>query len=94
MEKEVLGGNIELVGFNSLEPAKIIVVKKIVGNYVKKICDNTPGFEKICLELKENGKKVELITELSVSGKNKNASVEGDNLFFVLDKVFSSVMSE
>ncbi len=92
MEKEVLGGNIELIGFSSLEPAKIIVVKKIIGNYVKKICDDNPGFEKISLELKGDDKDVELLTELSVDGAVKNASVKGGNLFFALDQVMTQIM--
>ena len=34
-----LGGNIQLIGFREIDPARLIVVKKMVGNYVKKISD-------------------------------------------------------
>lgn len=32
-----LGGNIALVGFNKLDPSELIIIKKIVGNYVRKM---------------------------------------------------------
>lgn len=91
-QREVLGGNIELVGFNSLEPAKIIVIKKIVGNYVKKIADDNSDFEKLELELKGSDDDFELLSALSIGGKVKDAKVKGNNLFFALDKVMSEVM--
>jgi len=48
MEETIeLGGNISLIGFRDVEPGKLIVVKKIVGNFVKKIQDQNKDFEKI-----------------------------------------------
>ncbi|MFC1685704.1 hypothetical protein ACFLZZ_01635 [Nanoarchaeota archaeon] len=35
-----LGGNIALVGFEILEPVELIVIKKMVGNYVRKLGNN------------------------------------------------------
>ena len=32
-----LGGNIQLSGFSNIEPSKMIVIKKMVGNHVKKL---------------------------------------------------------
>ena len=34
-----LGGNISLVGFDKLDGAELIIVKKIVGNYIKKMSE-------------------------------------------------------
>ena len=46
-----LGGNIVLVGF-SLEPAEMIVVKKIIGNYAKKIGEKI-DYKEIKISLKQ-----------------------------------------
>ena len=47
-----LGGNIKLVGFKELEPAQLIVIKKIVGNFAKKLNDHKGTFEELTLDLK------------------------------------------
>ena len=38
-EEIKLGGNISLVGFEKLDNAELIIIKKIVGNYVKKMSE-------------------------------------------------------
>jgi hypothetical protein len=46
-----LGGNIELIGFDSLDKAHQIVSKKIIGNLVKQIQDNHKDYKEITLNL-------------------------------------------
>ncbi len=40
-----LGGNITLAGFKELEMGELIVVKKIVGSYARKMADASQNFE-------------------------------------------------
>ena len=54
MVERELGGNIVLVNFN-LEEQEMIIVKKIVGNYAKKI-RNYQDYQEIKLELKTHKK--------------------------------------
>lgn len=87
-----LGGNITLEGFENLEPGALVIVKKVVGNYTKKISNNILNFERILISLDKddlNNVKVKL---------HKNGEVimeEGSdsNLFFALDKALSKFNS-
>ena len=86
-----LGGNIKLVGFKDLEPAKLVVVKKIVGNAAKKISTKDP-FDELCLHLKDVGtSKKELKVKLVRGGDVKNAEVLDYNLFYALSSVLSKI---
>ena len=48
-----LGGNISLSGFSIVEPGQMIVVKKIVGNNVRKLEGMCKKFEHLKLTLKQ-----------------------------------------
>lgn len=86
-----LGGNIILSGFKELDPAQLIVVKKIVGNYVKKI-DDLHEFEKLSLNLKTiHKKKVQLQGKLDLKGDSRQAEVDEHNLFFALNTVLNKL---
>lgn len=86
-----LGGNIVLSGFKELDPAQLIVVKKIVGNYVKKI-DELHGVKKLSLTLKPiHSKQVELHGTLDVEGDSKQAEVSDYNLFFALNTLLNKL---
>ena len=52
--EEKLGGNIVLSGFQ-LEPIEMIVVKKIVGTYTKKISEKT-DYQELKVGLKQSRK--------------------------------------
>ena len=93
-----LGGNIKLSGFNELEPAMLVVVKKMVGNYVKKMTDHSTEFKELNLHLKEVHKteknsKYEIHARLDAD-KLYAAEVIDFNLFFAIDKVLSKIMHE
>jgi len=94
MDPEVLelGGNINLSGFKEVEPGQMVVIKKIVGNYIKKISDENSDFEKVLISLKE-AKKGEFKLEglLTVAGKNYSAEVSKNNLFFALNELLGEV---
>lgn len=75
-----LGGNIKLDGFEDLEPAQLIVVKKIVGNFAKQYSEKTEVKE-LLVKL-EDKKKNKVSVDLNGEIKEED---KGDNLFYVLD---------
>lgn len=90
-----LGGNISLAGFKELEPAKMVVIKKITGNYVKKMQEKTGKFENLHLHLKPvHATKFELQIKAIVNGQSFNAEVTDFNLFFALDKALAKILEE
>ena len=93
-----LGGNIKLSGFNELEPAMLVVVKKMVGNYCKKMTDHATNFKELNLNLKqvhktEKNSKYEVHAKLDAD-KMYTSEVIDFNLFFAIDKVLSKIMHE
>jgi len=90
-----LGGNISLAGFKDLEPAKMIVIKKITGNYVKRMQEINKKFESLHLHLKPvHANKYELQAKAVFDGQPHNAEITDYNLFFALDKVLAKIVEE
>ena len=89
-----LGGNIKLVGFSDLDPASLIVVKKITGNYARKISEKVNSdLDELSLELKDNSSK-NINSSLKFKDKTFNAEVNDSNLFYALDKVLAKLLTE
>lgn len=94
-----LGGNIELVGFKEvIDGATMIVLKKIVGNYVRKFSEISKTFEKLTLTLKEvhtsqdeKSRKFELHARVLNGGKPITSEVTDKNLFFAVDSALKKV---
>jgi hypothetical protein len=100
MEEKVLqlGGNIELSGFSDLEPGVMIVLKKIVGNYARRMNDKCKNFEKLTLTMKtvhakEKGEKYELHARMIENGRPYTASNIDRNLFVAVDSSLKAVMN-
>ncbi|MFH0978364.1 MAG: hypothetical protein V1837_03615 [Candidatus Woesearchaeota archaeon] len=94
-----LGGNIELTGFSEVDPATLVVLKKIVGNHAKRFSTVAKDFEKLHITLKnvhkqEDSQKYELHAKLDAGGKSYVAEITDLNLFFVLDKVLKKIENE
>lgn len=90
-----LGGNIELVGFKELDPAQLIVVKKIVGNYARRMADSSEGFEKLTVTMKKvHNSQFELNAKLMDKGSPFTSEVVDFNLFFALDKVLAKIINQ
>ena len=85
-----LGGNIELKGFNEVEPAQLVVVKKMVGSYVRKITD--AGVTPDNVTVAKDGDKC------SIAVKTKDKEIKSEetdaNVFFCLDKVLAEVLKQ
>jgi len=97
MADRELGGNIVLVDF-SLEDQEMIIVKKIVGNYARKI-KNFVEYQELKIELKSHqrnkgAKKYEMKASLIFDGERLNSEVSGLNLFVVLSEIMNKLLSE
>jgi len=96
-----LGGNIKLVGFKDLEPAKLIVIKKMIGTYAKKIAEKI-DLKELKLELKKVHNKdkevekqeYELKAKAMTDKKEYNAGTAQFNLFYALDEVMGKIIAQ
>ena len=94
-----LGGNIELSGFSEMERGVMVVLKKIVGNYARRMTDQTNNFEKLSLTMKkigvkEKGEIYELHAKMIDNGKPITSSTEGRNLFVAVDETLKKIMNQ
>jgi len=84
-----LGGNIKLEGFDNIEQSKLVVIKKIVGNFIKKLeAENKVA---IILKLSEENSEFKIDAELNINEQNKISSVTEKNLFFALNNVLTKL---
>ena len=84
-----LGGNIKLEGFDNIEQSKLVVIKKIVGNFIKKLeAENKVA---IILKLSEENSEFKINAELNLNEQNKISSVTEKNLFFALNNVLTKL---
>ncbi len=94
-----LGGNIQLSGFSDLEPASMIVLKKIVGAHARRFSSKLSNFELLKLSMKkvheqEHSEKYEVRAMVVNEGKQYNSEVTERNLFFALDRAIKKVENE
>ena len=87
-----LGGNIKLTNFDDTEPALLIVIKKIVGNYTKKVSESLSNFKEIEVILED--KKTNKVKVKVIADKENMAEASDKNLFFALDKALKTVLKE
>jgi len=83
-----LGGNIVLEGFDDMDPAKLIVIKKIAGSFTKKVGEVKGEYEKVIFKL-EGEYKVTITIKLKE--KELSADNEDKNLFFALTNAIKSL---
>jgi ribosome-associated translation inhibitor RaiA len=94
-----LGGNITLVGFKEMHHTELVVVKKMVGNYVRKIAGNEQVNE-LRLVLKpihktdEASMKYDLKATLDLNGKIYNSEVIEFNLYVGIDEILKKLESQ
>ena len=98
-EKLSLGGNIELVGFKQVGLSEVVVVKKLVGSYTRKIQEASANFQGITVHLKEihkieNSAKHEINIKVIDEGKVFTAETVDKNLFVALDSALKKVLAE
>ena len=94
-----LGGNITLIGFKELDYAEMVVIKKIVGNYARKLSDREQVNE-LTLNLKqihhtsEDSYKFEMKAKVDVNGKIFNSEIVDYNLFIAIDNIMKKLEAQ
>lgn len=90
-----LGGNITLSGFQDREFAELIVIKKIVGQYARKLHDTVPGFQSLSVNLNVLGhQQHEISIKAMVDGAPYNSAVTERNLFVALDSALKKIVEQ
>ena len=88
-----LGGNIKLEGFDEIESGKLVVVRKMVGSYARKI-SNKKQYKELKLGLKIESDNC----EINVVCVNEDGQIEGvksdKNLFFAINGALESVLTK
>lgn len=98
-ETLALGGNIELTGFKDVDMGSMVIVKKIVGNYTKRLSEACQNFEKVKVTMKaihetESSQKFEIHGQLVDNGKQFNSETTDRNLFVGIDGALRKLESE
>ena len=94
-----LGGNIQLAGFRDIDGASMVVLKKIIGNYVRKMSDIAKKFESLHVTMKpvhetEKSEKYEIHAKLLDNGKPFVSEVVERNLFVAVDNALKKIVNE
>lgn len=101
MDKENLdlSGNIQLTGFKVIDESSMIILKKVIGNYAKKIAQLTKKMEKLHITLKpvherEKSEKYEVHAKVVDNGKVYSSEITERNLFVAVDSVLKKIVNE
>ncbi len=94
-----LGGNITLGGFKDLDRDALVVVKKMVGSYARKMTDHSSKFENITVTLKDIHKtsktqSYEVHVKLIDAGKPINSEITDRNMYVALDSALKKVLAQ
>lgn len=94
-----LGSKIVLSGFRDIDRGSMSIIKKIVGNYLKRYDGLSQTVESLNLHLKkvhetEGSRKFEIHGKLLDNGKVMTSEHTDRNLFFTLDKILSAIEQE
>ena len=85
-----LGGNIKLDNFEDIDGGILVVVKKMIGNYTKQICDKNKDFKEITVTKEgENGVKIVCMCDKEIKSEVKEKS-----LMFSLGKALDEVLKK
>jgi len=94
-----LGGNIQLAGFRDIDGASMVVLKKIIGNHVRKMSEIAKKFESLHVTMKqvhetEKSEKYEIHAKLLDNGKPLVSEVVERNLFIAVDSALKKIVNE
>ncbi len=92
-----LGGNIALVGFESLDAAELVIFKKLVGTYVKKM-NTHGGYKEMRLSLRQHthGKTVKQeVSGLALFNEGRfESNVTDYNVYTAVSQVCEKILEE
>ena len=91
-----LGGNIELSGFKEVDRGAMVILKKIIGGYVRKFSERVENLQKVSLNMKkvherEENAIYELHASLVDNGKNYTAEASDRNIFVAVDAIMKKL---
>jgi len=89
-----LGGNIQLTGFQNVENAKSVVLKKMIGSYVRQIQEKREDYEKIVITLEGDENNPTIKITLTAGGNEIAAEESTNNLFTALDTTLKKIMEQ
>lgn len=85
-----LGGNILLTGFSELDSSELVVIKKIVGQFAKKLSERPHGLKQLSITAETGGKKQGIV----VLAETENGELEGSstdsNLYYALTEALQA----
>ena len=88
-----LGGKIFLEGFEELAPAEVLVVKKLVGSYVREACQYEDRCSSVRLVLSKKEQEFSLWVGAFVGdAETVHTEVQGKNIFMTLDRALKSLL--
>ena len=98
-DEEGLGSMVQLTGFREIDSSSMAVLKKIIGNHVKRISELTKKMEELHITLKaiherEKSEKYELHAKVLDNGKVYASEVVDRNLFVAIDSVLRKIINE
>jgi hypothetical protein len=85
-----LGGSIELKGFPEEDSGSLVIIKKIVGNFIRELSERQEDFESLTLVLSQ---KDPFLVEgvLKLGKKQLKATGADTNVFFALDRTLKEL---
>lgn len=94
-----LDSNIQLTGFRDIDGSSMIVIKKIVGTYAKRIAELTKNMQTLHVTLKEvhereKSEKYEVHAKVIDDGKVFASEIVDRNLFVAVDGVLKKLVNE
>ncbi|MBN1274948.1 hypothetical protein JXA12_01525 [Candidatus Woesearchaeota archaeon] len=89
-----LGGNIRLHGFEELDHAELLIAKKLVGSYIRKVCDHAGKCEQADITMERVAAGFSLQAEVKTAERSAEASVTGANVFMAIDDALKAVLRE
>ena len=88
-----MGGNISLTGFSEMDSRTMIILKKIIGNYAKRMSTKTDNFEKLTMSMKTvHNNQFEIHAQMIDNGKQFSSENIDRNLFIAVDNALKKIM--
>lgn len=89
-----LGGNIKLTGFREIDNSSMVILKKMIGNYARKMSEKCNNFEGLEMTLKTvHDNQFEIHSKLIDNGSSKNSQVTERNIFIGVDSSLKKVLN-
>lgn len=90
---------LELTGFREIDSSSMAVLKKIIGNHVKRIAELTKKLETLHITLKpihktEKSEKYEIHIKIIGDGRVFASKAIGRNLLVVVDTALKKIVNE